>query len=187
MDILSHHIYPAADYSNCLLLLQPNGAENPHKVHLWMAATPRLILSSQCFIWPLMHIMPKCPRNSQSFYAANTQNKQQSKWKDIDGQLLKYFLHHQINSTFHDLFHGLLWGCQASPGFDPWFHLTHPLHHLYGAQCNLGWQQLYYGHLSPLWVSLHSQSHPTINGLHYYTKLSWHSFERHPLSIEALE
>jgi len=45
-----------------------------------------------------------------------------------------------------------------------------PQQDLYQAQSTLGWQQLYYSCLSPLWLTLHNQKHPTINAIHYFTK-----------------
>jgi len=72
---------------------------------------------------------------------------------------------------YHDLFHyGLILGRQGTVRFDPRPHFSAPIYQLYNAQSSLGWQQLYYGCLSPQWVTLHNKSYPDINGLHYFTK-----------------
>jgi len=72
---------------------------------------------------------------------------------------------------YHDLFHyRLILGRQGTLRFNPQPHLSESLHQLHNAQSSLGWQQLYCGRLSLQWVTLHNQSHPDINGLHYFTK-----------------
>ncbi len=95
----------------------------------------------------------------------------QAIWTELNDQILKYFLHHQIESTYHDLFqYRLILGQQGTLRFDPWPHLSDSLYKLHNAQSSLGWQQLYYGCLSPQWVMLHNKSHPDINGLQYFTE-----------------
>jgi len=79
--------------------------------------------------------------------------------------------YHQIESTYHDLYqYGLILGRYGTIRFDPRPHLSALQYELHNAQCSLGWRQLYYGRLSPQWISQHNQSHPDINGLHYFTK-----------------
>jgi len=50
-------------------------------------------------------------------------------------------------------------------------HLPHDLSELYHKQVSLGWKQLYYGHLMPLWIHLLGQYYPQINGWTYFTKV----------------
>jgi len=130
------------------------------------------------------HSCPSChsaPETTAHFLSCPHPDRQ-AIWKELDDQLLKYFLHHQIESTFHDLFqYGLIIGRQGTLGFDPRPQLSESLHVLHDAQSSLGWQQLYYGRLSPQWVMLHNKSHPDINGLHYFTKyvtLIWQAILR---------
>jgi len=60
---------------------------------------------------------------------------------------------------------------------------------LYDAHQELGWTQLYYGHLSPTWVTLHYDQYLDVNGLHYNVKMqniiwqavlkAWHQWNQH--------
>jgi len=89
----------------------------------------------------------------------------------LDANLLKYFLRQQITSEFYDLFHnGLLQGqTNITPTIPPLLP-TESLQALWTEQTRLGWRQLYYGRLTPLWITLHNTSFPHNNGVHYYTK-----------------
>jgi len=119
------------------------------------------------------HLCPSCHSAPETVihFISCPHPERQALWKELDDQLQKYFLHHQINLTYHDIFqHGLLQGWNAPSRFDLRPTLMEPLQNLYKAQSSLGWQQLYYGCLSPMWVTLHNMSHLDINSLHYYTK-----------------
>jgi len=64
----------------------------------------------------------------------------------------------------------------TSPNQLDFGHLPHDLCTLYCAQEGLGWKQLYYGHLTPLWIHMMNFYHPQVNGLQYFTKeisLKW--------------
>jgi len=119
------------------------------------------------------HLCPSCHRVPETVhhFLACTHPDRQMLWTELDANLLKYFLRQQIDSSHHELFqYGLLKGRNASTDFDPQPYLTEPLQTLNAAQQCLGWQQLYYGRLSPHWILLHNKSYPQLNGLHYYTK-----------------
>jgi len=95
----------------------------------------------------------------------------QALWNELDANLLKNFLCQQNTSEHYDLFkHGLLQGRTNSISSDPPIPISEQLQALWTEQSRLGWQQLYYGRIAPLWISLHNKSYPHINGLHYYTK-----------------
>jgi len=119
------------------------------------------------------HLCPSChsaPETVNHFLSC-PHPECQALWNELDANLLKYFLCQQITSDHHDLFrYGLLQGRTNLLYPDPQISLTEPLQTLCTVQYCLGWQQLYYGQLSPLWISLHNKSYPHINGLHYYTK-----------------
>jgi len=49
--------------------------------------------------------------------------------------------------------------------------LPQDLHILYQAQECLGWKQLYYGCLMPLWIAQLGYYHSHLNGNNYYAKI----------------
>jgi len=64
------------------------------------------------------------------------------------------------------LYHG--WHAPTQISFH---HLLHDLQTLYKAQVHMGWKQLYYGCLTPLWIQLLNYCHP--QAIYPYT--SWRS------------
>jgi len=96
---------------------------------------------------------------------------QQQVWKDLHDALHKRQLHHSVSTVFHDMFvyAGLYWGQQAYTALN-FSHLPHDLKGLYCTQEGLGWKQLYYGQLVPLWIKLMNVYHPQVNVLQYFTK-----------------
>ncbi len=98
---------------------------------------------------------------------------------------MHHYFKHGIQATYHNLLtYGLQEGCQA-PTMDPFTHLLNPHCIIYQAQHALGWTQLYYGHMSLLWVTEQNKHHPTVNGLHYYMTIwkavlkTWHLRNHH--------
>jgi len=67
----------------------------------------------------------------------------------------------------YGLYHG-----QTAPTHLSFNHLPQDLHALYLQQERLGWKQLYYGCLTPLWLMLLQQYHPQTNSTHYFAKVT---------------
>jgi len=80
-------------------------------------------------------------------------------------------LAYSISDIFYEiLVFGLYQGHQA-PMDLMFHHLPHDLFKLYHRQESLGWKQLYYEYLMPLWIHLLGHYHPQINGWTYFTKV----------------
>ncbi len=83
---------------------------------------------------------------------------------------------HQIQNTVSNVFYEMIAQGHQAPTHLNFHHLPHNLHTLYSAQEQLGWKQLYYGHLIWLWSALLQQYHPQINSIIYLAniiKLTW--------------
>jgi len=61
--------------------------------------------------------------------------------------------------------------CRQATTHLTFHHLPNELHALFSAQEQLGWKQLYYGCLTPLWSELLQQYHPQINSRIYLAKV----------------
>ncbi len=75
----------------------------------------------------------------------------------------------QSPSHYHNLL-TLQQGCHTPIMPDPYPYLLPTNCTIYHAQQELGWVQLYYGHMLPLCVTAQTAHHPTINGLHCYVQ-----------------
>jgi len=67
--------------------------------------------------------------------------------------------------------YGLYHGCQA-PMPISFHHLPTDLDTLYSTQEQMGWWQLYYGCITPLWLELLQQHHPQLNSNIYLAKIT---------------
>jgi len=119
-----------------------------------------------------LHLCPSCqqaPETIEHFLACSHPEQQQI-WKALHELLHKHQITHSISNVFHDILaFGLYQGRQA-PTQLTFNHLPHDIHHLYQAQEQLGWKQLYYGRFSLVCIQLLEHYHPQVNGLHYLAK-----------------
>jgi len=76
--------------------------------------------------------------------------------------LHKHQIHHYVSTVFHDMFayHGLYQGQQAHTNLN-FSHLPQDISMLYSHQERLDWKQLYYGQLTPLWITFMNVYHPS--------------------------
>jgi len=97
---------------------------------------------------------------------------QQQVWKELHDALHKHQIHHSVSTVFHNvLAYGLYQGRQAHTNLN-FSHIPQDISKLYSQQEQLGWKQLYYGQLTPLWIRLMNQYHPQVNALQYFTKVT---------------
>jgi len=119
-------------------------------------------------------LCPSCGQSAKTvehFLACSHTNWQQI-WKELHDSLHKHQIQNSISNIFHDILaFGLYQGHQAPMDLE-FHHLPHDLTELYHRQESLGWKQLYYGHLTPLWIHLLGHYHPQINGWTYFTKVN---------------
>jgi len=119
-----------------------------------------------------LHLCPSChqaPETTEHFLACPHLDWQQI-WNELHELLHKHQISNGISNGFHDLLSFGLYQCHQAPTHLTFNHLPHGLHHLFQAQEQLGWKQIYHGCLSQLWIQLLGQYHPQVNGTHYMAK-----------------
>jgi len=119
------------------------------------------------------HLCPSCHQAVETvdhFLACLHPGCQQI-WKELHELLYCHQIQNTVSNVFYEMIaYGLYQGHQA-PTHLKFFHLPHDLHALYSAQEQLGWKQLYYGCLTPIWSELLQQYHPQINSIIYFAKI----------------
>jgi len=92
-------------------------------------------------------------------------------WKELHESLFQLQLKHDISNIFHDILAFGLYQGRQEPTTIQLHHLPQDFNNLYLAQHKMGWKQLYYGWLTPIWHELLHTYHPQVNGNHYCTKI----------------
>jgi len=117
-------------------------------------------------------LCPSCHQAAETvdhFFACPHPGQQQI-WKELHKSLHHHQINNSVSNIFHDMYaYGLYHGCLA-PTHLTFHHLPTDLEALYLTQAQIGWCQLYYGRLTPLWAELIQQHHPQINSNIYLTK-----------------
>jgi len=109
-------------------------------------------------------------------FLACPHTEQQKIWKELHNALQKHAIHHNINTSLHNLLaYGLYQGCQSNAPFSI-DQSARSFPQIYHKQMQLGWKQLFYGRYSTQWSASCLNTHPNINSTHYYAKcltLTW--------------
>ncbi len=120
------------------------------------------------------HICPSCQQaaGTVNHFLACWHHDQQQIWKEL---LHKSLFHHQIKHSVSNVFHDILafglYQGQQEPTTIQHHDLPDDLNELYLTQEWMGWKQLYYGWITPLWHDLLQKYHLQVNGNHYYVKI----------------
>jgi len=115
---------------------------------------------------------PSCRQTAETvdhFFACCHHDRQKI-WKDLHKQLYKHQIKNSVSNIFHDLLAaGLYHGC-SEPTHITFHHAPNNILQLHQQQEQLGWRQLYYGCMSPSWVTGLQAYHTQLNGTTYYTQ-----------------
>jgi len=119
------------------------------------------------------HFCPSCQQSQETVqhFLTCPHPTRQVVWKELHQQILKYSTTHMISTQLQDLIaYGLYHGRQAEPPFA--ISISNPnLQKIFDEQQQLGWQQLYYGRLTPTWATTCTTLHPTVNGNHFFAQV----------------
>jgi len=138
-------------------------------IHEWLPLQDWYHVQSNSTDW-LCSLCGQSAKTVAHFLACPHPDCQQI-WKELHDSLHKHQIQNSISNIFHGILaFGLYHGHQA-PTDLKFCHLPHDLTELYCRQESLGWKQLYYGHLTLMWISLLGHYHPQINGKTYFTKV----------------
>jgi len=124
------------------------------------------------------HLCPSCRQAAETvdhFFECQQQERA-TIWKELHDHLQQHQIKNTVSNTFHDLLAYGLYQGRSEPTDITFHHAPADIKQLYQAQERLGWRQLYYGRISPLWIIGIQTHHQQVNGTHYYAqglKLIW--------------
>jgi len=137
-------------------------------MHVWLP----LNASHQTTSATQVRTCPLCRTEDETvdhFFACRHQDRQHV-WKNLHEQLHRHQLKHSVSNTFHDLLSLGLYSGRGEPTTITFQHAPYDVIQLYQRQEQLGWRQLYYGRISPAWITGIQSYHPQTNGTLYYTR-----------------
>jgi len=138
-------------------------------MHEWLPLQDRYHVQSTS----THHECPSCRQATETvdhFLACRHPARQQI-WKELHDSLFQHQTKHDVSPIFHDILAFGLYQGRQEPTTIQLHHLPTDLNNLYSAQYQMGWKQLYYGRMTPLWHALLQLYHPHVNGNHYCTKV----------------
>jgi len=118
------------------------------------------------------HTCPSCRQTTETvdhFFSCSHHDQQQI-WKNLHEQLYKHQIKNSVSNIFHNLLAAGLYHGHIEPTAIVFHHAPHKILQLSQHQEQLGWQQLYYGWVSPSWIAGLQAYHPQLNGTTYYTQ-----------------
>jgi len=139
-------------------------------IHAWLPLQDQYHVQSNS----TDHICPSCCQAAETVnhFLACQHPDQQQIWKELHhDSLFHHQIKHSVSNVFHDILAFRLYQGQQEPTTIQLHHLLDDLENLYSTQDCMGWKQLYYSWLTPLWHDLLQKYHPQVNGNHYYTKI----------------